>query len=466
MTMQCPACGTDNLDQAKFCKSCGASLPEATVSGQVAGASEEGALPSDGVARPSDGAEQATPAAPEPGATRPSWLRSKQAVVLGVVGAVALVGSCCWSSYGRSVEADRAKAQTAMNDAQRKVQVAEDPGLSGEASVWASEARRALERARREYDTGSIINRDAYEHARKTSAWAGEQAASLQAIRLAESDIQEAAPAVAPKTTEAAEIARAKASVEDAKSAYRSGSRANLDGYSRAREACVDARDQAQVITDRVSGLLSKAQTEMLGGRYTKTCGLCFRLAKRYPRTEEAKEAKTLSEEAILKSVKSASWVRELDSLGWYLRAYPSRTKPGGVLKEARRALLAVAQKHQSDQAGTVSTNRRWVSGIRSKGRVADILTGTAPGDARELKKIRALLPRLYQPRAMRRLFVALDAGCRIGLRLRTLEASPSRERGTTQYYTSGQIARVASLTSDMGAYVSSATRLLKALRK
>jgi hypothetical protein len=280
--------------------------------------------------------------------------------------------------------------------------------------------------------------------------------AAASSIATAREAIAAADPAVEPGSPELAESQTSKSELDEATSLDARGSLVDAGPYRDAKVRADQARAVAQGITDRVSALAAGASA----ASPEEAIGLYFALEKKYPRTQQGRDAIANAATALLENLRSSD-LDDLNAVSGFCSRCPGDV-PSSVYDAAATSIKSIADASIDQQASVVSSNRSWVTKIRGKGANFTISSTTAV-DTGELTHIIGVLPAVHGVDF--RATVTLLRDCsRLGERCGKIARSPVKKSSSVVYFSRSQVNTIATLSSQMDAKLTRARGLLKRL--
>ena len=280
--------------------------------------------------------------------------------------------------------------------------------------------------------------------------------AAASSIATARAAIAAADPAVEPGSQELTESQTSKSDLDEAASLYARGSLVDAGPYRDAKVRADQARAVAQGIADRVSALAAEASA----ASPEDAIGLYFALEKKYPRTQQGRDAIANAATALLDNLRSSD-LDNLNAVSGFCSRCPGDV-PSTVYDAAATSIKSIAGASIDQQASVVSSNKSWVTKIRGKGANFTISSTTAV-DTSELTHIIGILPGVHGT-DLRAVVTLLRDCSRLGEQCGKIARSPVKKSSSVVYFTRGQVNTIARLSSQMAAKLTKARGLLKGL--
>lgn len=285
-------------------------------------------------------------------------------------------------------------------------------------------------------------------------------------ITQAEGAIDAASLAAEPGSQEETELNAARQSLADAKGDYEKGGFFNRGGYREAENEAREADQAASAITDRVAGLLKEARSQMSSNALAvASYSKAFDLNRRYPRTPEAVEALSMSEDNF---VASMLYTASLTNAVEFTAAFPG--KSDRIVGKAKGLLTSLSDSQLSSLSAGLKKNQDDVAAMNTGGRASGSgWSGNDPQDTAELRQAlsAAQAPTLYQSAEMQRLISILGDASAMSEEIMGMKPVQSRTSGTTttSTYSQGQIDRVAQINAAMAPMLNEAQALLNTVK-
>lgn len=295
-----------------------------------------------------------------------------------------------------------------------------------------------------------------YSMAQTSLAAKGAAAASIGSARKA---IAAAQLAVESGSPEVAQSQKSKAQLAAANQLYAQGSVFSAGPYRSAKVRADQARAYAQSITKRVADMQKDAAATSANDA-NAGIAIYFALAKQFPRTPEGQAAVDKAANVLLGTTGNSD-ISTLESIKHFSETCPGEV-PASLNDAAATSIASLAESSLGGQQAVVSSNRRWVKGIKGKG-VSFTVAGTSGTDTSDLSEVIAMLPTVQATRYRGALTLLRDSS-KLGEKCGAISRSPVRRSGTTRFFSMSQVNQVNSLTKAMAAKLARASQLLNNL--
>lgn len=274
-------------------------------------------------------------------------------------------------------------------------------------------------------------------------------------ISMAEGTLDMAQTAVEPGSPESAKSDEARTSLGEAKALYEQGFIVFAGKYREAGQKAQAAQRLAREISQGVSQLTSQARA---AGPTSNSISLYFALYERYPRTAQGQTALDDAAKRFVED-QNTSVTGFLQSAASFYKECPGPV-PASVNDAVRERLRSAARSEISSQESIVKNNKSWAAKLDAKKTVNFSLQSTSASNTTRLRSMISYLSDAdcaqYED-----VFVLLRDSSLLGEKCGNIASSPVRKTKNTLYFSTSQVSRIASLSSQMQTKLGKAEKLL-----
>jgi hypothetical protein len=421
--MQCPACGVENAEGAQFCSQCGAAIvdqsPEPILPAQETPVSEPAATP--------EPPASLTPAEFEPPFVGPPPVEAPPAFV----------------PLETSAVAPKSRSRIGLVIA---------IGLGLVVVVAA------------------IVGAVLYMNSVKSARAAAETAVARAATAVADAELcaEDGNDAVSLVEESKTRLAQAKAKIA-------SGSLFSAAPYREAQSLAGQASSAADKVLEKLDAVLDEADSLRQSADYQGAVQAWSGLAKTYPRSSQAADARQAALDMLTGDVSDAGDVELKDDLQLSIDVaamFPSDSKPAELSAHVNTALLDAATTELDTLQEISTANASWAREIARKGSISGAVVNGFQNqeydssDVEWIQKIQGMVGPLGQPEQMARLYTVLTEATSLAAECRSVADHPARSTSTSETFTPAQIKVVRDKAATMQRDIDEGRLLADALSK